>query len=428
VKIKKMFVIIMIFLITFTTIACSKPKIVAEPVEIQFLLPADAIDDTSYSTSYRELYLNAAENFHKLNPQITIKVVHPTENYSSFQEYLKSNEVTDIVPFPLSSLQALEKEEVLVDLLSLQRSSGSKEIDIYKGILDMGMVNDKLLALPYSIDPYVVIYNKDFFDAAHIPYPEVDWTWEQFRSISKQLKPTGGSMLPYMPQFIDLLMAGYGKGMLSPNGETAVGYLDSPEAVQTVRWLNAYFHDDTEKKDTGVLGTDYGFETFNTGMVLGSFYSYSYYKGKFGDRKDRIGVASLPHFEDGERANQLIYMEGFGITQKSKHPDAAWRFIEYLALSANEDSVKFEEYYLTPSKSMSEAFHQDSDPIKRIFEDEMYHVVKPSPNKYNIDFTSFLTTDDKDIPDKLHDLALKVDEEMIRLKNIKDQQTESQSP
>jgi multiple sugar transport system substrate-binding protein len=69
----------------------------------------------------------------------------------------------------------------------------------------------------------------------------------EFRDISKKIKPTQGPLLAYDPMIMDLLMASTGKRVLSPEGNTSVGFLDSPEAIRTIQWLNAYYHNDMTK-------------------------------------------------------------------------------------------------------------------------------------------------------------------------------------
>jgi len=48
-------------------------------------------------------------------------------------------------------------------------------------------INGKVIGFPAIIDNLSVIYNKDLFDAAHVPYPSNDWTWDDFRATAKKL-------------------------------------------------------------------------------------------------------------------------------------------------------------------------------------------------------------------------------------------------
>jgi multiple sugar transport system substrate-binding protein len=411
----------MILLTTITMISCSKPEIETAPVEIHF-------QTNLLKNSDQSPYQDAIENFHKLNPQITVTLDYmpsPPEGGTtmSYQDVLKSesNELWDIIFLPADISQYASDKGLLQDLLRLQQSYGIKEIDIDKRILDAEKIVDQLLILPIQADPQAVFYNKDFFDAAHIPYPQADWTWEQFRDISKQLKPTNGSILFYDFNTLNLLMSSTGKSMLSPDGDTFVGYMDSPEAIRALQWLNAYYNDDIVKTVPASYDAFQQFNGLQAGMVIGNMsHTQQFNLG------DKLGVAPPPHFEGGERANPTTFW-GFGISKKSKHPEEAWKFLEYLTLTKNEDSIKYADSFLTTSKSMSEATGQSSDPTKNIYVEEMNnHMVKPSLDSnayaYSIwnqelfdQFKELLTTADEDIPAKLHDLALKLDQEMNRL-------------
>jgi multiple sugar transport system substrate-binding protein len=344
-----------------------------------------------------------------------------------FNKLLESDRSPDIVA--TSTLLALEAKGLLLDLKQLQQSSGSEEIDINQEILDSAMSDGKLLILPYSASPIAVLYDKNLFDAAHIPYPQNDWTWEKFREISMKLKLKSTPIF-YSPLSLDLLMAGTERGLLSPNGDTSIGYMDSPEAIRAIKWLNGYLHE--------LKASTINYEANCIGMCFSFFgEQFSRYQAR---STNNLGIAPLPHFENGKRGNR-IFFQGFVISRKSKHPEAAWKFINYLTLSKNSDSFKIADSILTTSKSIAEAVGQSTDPTKSIYMDEMNYTVKSSfdintifnqawlENQYNLynKFNELLTTDDKDIPAKLHDFALELDREMKRLKQVEDQQTKSSS-
>jgi hypothetical protein len=71
------------------------------------------------------------------------------------------------------------------------------------------------------------------------------------------------------------------------------------------------------------------------------------------------------------------------------------------------------------------------DPVKSIFSGEINYAVKPTGyinplffEAWSLDlnskFQNLLTTDDNDVPTKLHDIALKLDQELTRLRDIRD--------
>jgi len=419
---KKWLPIILLFPVVMAASACrEQPVKEIEPVTIHLLLPkpnsnAPGLYDTD------ALYRKSIAAFHEANPLITVTIDYIDEIAETEKPDL------DIIPMDTLAVETASEQEVLLDLLPLQRSAATKN-DIDRKILDTAMVDGKLLVLPYAANPLLVLYNKDFFDKAHIPVPQGDWTWEQFRDISKKLSPERGSAIPYLPNILEILAATAGKSLLSPAADTSVGYLDSPEAVRSVQWLNDYYRDDASKiTPMAFLDAGKQFNNFQTGMVLGNLESYTFYKQNLGDK---LGVAPLPHFQDGARANPISF-SGFGISKDSKHPMEAWAYIHYLSLTNTELSAEFAKYNLVTSDSMAKAVQQDTDPIKNVFADEMKHAVKPvglgSPLMYdpdlNTEFRQLFKADNEKIPSLLHSLALKVDVQIKQMENAKKEKAE----
>jgi len=59
--------------------------------------------------------------------------------------------------------------------------------DFWPAASQTATVNGKVIGFPAIIDNLSVIYNKDLFDAAGVPYPSSDWTWDDFRATAKQM-------------------------------------------------------------------------------------------------------------------------------------------------------------------------------------------------------------------------------------------------
>lgn len=392
-----------------------------ETVEVHIL------DDFSNAQNpINAYYLDAIESFEKKNPNIKVIVDPPGDKLSSKQkimELLNSDQPVDLIPLDANAVQ---DKSLLLDLLPLSSSSGSTGMDIYPEVLNSTLVKGSLFVLPIRAHPEALLIRKDAFDAADVPYPEGEWTWEQFREVSKRIQTAQkkGSVLPYDLNTLDLLMASTGKSMISPEGETFVGFLDSPEAVRSIQWLNAYYADDPTKS-APMSSSDSGIE-FNdrqAGMGLGNAFAYKIYS-EVG--AENIGVVPLPYFEGGKKANPVSF-NGYGIAGKSKNPQAAWKLLEYLCFDKNQFSIEIAKFNMTTSASMAESTGQTPDPIKSIFEDELRHSVKaardfPFVNEtWNdammTEFQALMRVDDQEIQVGLHNLAEKLDQELHRLKN-----------
>ncbi|QGQ99321.1 extracellular solute-binding protein [Paenibacillus psychroresistens] len=207
-RIKRMHWIIIIILLVITTSACNKTKELSEPIEIHF--QSTSTKSMSSGGPMGDPINDAIANYHKLNPLITIILDYLPESlmkqidvngepmtsimftFEDMVKLLESNAPPDIISISPGDLPLAESKDLLYNLLQI---SGAKKMDINKQILDLATINGKLLTLPYAANPNAIFFNKNIFDEAHIPYPQGDWTWEEFRDVSKKLGATPIPML-----------------------------------------------------------------------------------------------------------------------------------------------------------------------------------------------------------------------------------------
>jgi len=436
----------MILIVAFAASACNRNEKVTEPVDIHFLLMApQSMAGSASPNSYFQHLKDAAEHFNEANPLIRVIIDYLPESAvksstiggervttlsfsaDDMVKLLESENPPDIVQASPADGRFFEAKGALKDLYLLQKPAGSGAIDIDRRLLDNVTVKGKLPSLPYAGAQQLVVYNKEKFDQANIPYPQADWTWEQFRDISNKMNPALAPELTYGIDTLELLMASTGKGLLSQDGETTVGYLDSPEAIRALQWLNGFYREkgQTAPKSAAESGVTVWQQFFKgqSGMYIGGIgIRFNYFlEGK------NLGYAPVPHFAGGKRANPITFI-GYGIASKSKHPEEAWQFITYIAMSKNEDALKLAESYVTTSKTLAEATEQSSDPAQSVALEEMKVAVNRADqnNRFfykawneNLDaqFQNLLAAKDEELPARLHDLALKVDQEMHRLQN-----------
>jgi multiple sugar transport system substrate-binding protein len=433
---KWLFIVLLLFIVLTISACTGEKEIKTEPAEVhvQVFFP-----ESMKTHPLTKPYLDAVDEFNQIKPHIKVIIDYlaPSEmtNTNWMHEMVKlleSDKAPDVIPWSPGDTQIVGEKNLLRDLLPFI----SEEVDIPQQILDSGMMDGKLLVLPIGAHPSGVFYNKLLFDEAQIPYPEGDWTWDQLRDISKKMKGHT-SVLSYDYNSLELLLASTGNGVLSPDGSTSIGYLDSPEAVRKLQWLNAFYRDVQQvAAPLAAIEPFNPFASLESGMFVGNLGTrFANFEGEY---KQSLGVAPLPYFEGGQRANPVAFT-GYAISSKSKYPEAAWEFIQYLTLEKNEHSLKLAKYQIPTSKSMAEAAGVSTDPINSIFNEELKFAVQISGEKnpfyyqaWNEDlkaqFQMLLTAQDEEIPDKLHDLAQKLDQEMNRLKSESVAQAENASP
>jgi multiple sugar transport system substrate-binding protein len=82
----------------------------------------------------------------------------------------------------------LAQSPAIADLSQAVQDPSVNWSDFWPAAQSTVTVNGKVIGFPAIIDNLSVIYNKDLFDAANVPYPSADWTWDDFRNAAKALR------------------------------------------------------------------------------------------------------------------------------------------------------------------------------------------------------------------------------------------------
>ncbi|MBC7811238.1 MAG: sugar ABC transporter substrate-binding protein [Burkholderiales bacterium] len=178
-----------------------------------------------------------------------------------------------------------------------------------------------------------IAYNKDIFDAAGVAYPEEGWTIADYRSIAEQLNDpdnevygAGGIEGGEGCMLWSLFSFNLGGNITSEDGRQVVGYLDSPETIEAMRWCLEL----TEVASPASMAEQFGEVTFMSGDVGMQAISDWEVPALQEQATFNWGVIGAPRFnEDTEVepwADSYIYYMWSG----SEHKDEAWQLIEYL--------------------------------------------------------------------------------------------------
>ncbi|PKM58545.1 MAG: ABC transporter substrate-binding protein [Firmicutes bacterium HGW-Firmicutes-3] len=124
--------------------------------------------------------------------------------------------------------------------------------DFVASMLSQGTYNGELYALSPSESSVVIYYNKDIIDAAGIEVPmklEDAWTFDEFMEIVKTVHKDGevygvniapdygtGEWMTYMPT---LFLWSFGGNIISEDGMTAEGYINSSASVEAMEYFQS---------------------------------------------------------------------------------------------------------------------------------------------------------------------------------------------
>ena len=288
------------------------------------------------------------EEFQQKNPDINLKIVEGPNATNQIEDlytssFLLGNSPYDLVFMDIVWVPKFAAAGWLTDLSD--RISPEELGQFLSGDVSGGRYQGKLYRIPLRSDAGMLYYRKDLLQEAGYEPPE---TFEELIQISQELQKQGLAEWGYVWQgkqyeglaamFVEIL-AGYGAFWVDP--ETLEVGLDKPEAVQAVEFLRS-----TVKKGISPPGvTTYQEEEtrllFQNGKAV-FLRNWPYV----------FGLASKPdsviqgQFEikpmvraPGQRSGACQGGWGLGIAKTSKHPEEAWKVIEFL--SSEEVQRKF---------------------------------------------------------------------------------------
>ncbi|MFC5531402.1 ABC transporter substrate-binding protein [Cohnella yongneupensis] len=424
-------------MLLFLTTSCTMKKKPQEKAVIHFPITTEyEVKETNLQSikdnldPREKLLMDIVEHFNSIQDEVEVKTDFITVTSGGWPgseldlDSYKNKEGTPFDIYRFNSYAAFDFDDVLnknpgilLDMSSMYNSSA--HATIAQTILQGGMHDDKLLMIPATINFNTMTYNKQIFDELNIPYPDSDWTWEQFSEIASHIRASGsyrGSFLPFEPiDLIRLILNISGNDIFASDGSTAIGYLDSEAAIKAIRWFRFYlvanpqstrYEDWTESDSTA----------FEEGkMGIASHYSRNE------SNKLKTGTVPMPRVA-GQPNTIPVYMTGMGISSQSLQPQAAWKFIEYLLLSVNKDSLNYAYGLLPASEPLAQEMGKTEEDMTNLYgfvangacRVKPYWLERVWNNQLKAQLDEIMSADDSEVPDLMHKLAEAVDKELKR--------------
>ncbi|WP_160719646.1 ABC transporter substrate-binding protein [Bacillus sp. USDA818B3_A] len=293
---------------------------------------------------------NAAENkayeelvsaFEKANPDIDVQMKSiPYSDYEiRLRTELAAGNPPDILTIDSPTLALYANTGSLLSLDQYMRKEGKID-DIPETTLKGLSYKGQIYLAPVTESSIALCYNIHLFKKAGIPLPPKNpnkpLTWDEVVEIAKKLNNPAKGVIGIDPAqgfgegeapayFKTPFLWQFGTTVLSPDGTTASGYVDSAEALKALQ-----FYQDLYNK-YGVATFEIPSGAFESGKlamtVMGSWTLKDFERNTDFKLGEDFGVAPLP------KAKYQVAPNGawsLGITSKSKHPKEAWKFIKYV--------------------------------------------------------------------------------------------------
>jgi multiple sugar transport system substrate-binding protein len=235
--------------------------------------------------------------------------------------------------------------------------------DFYQGLFNYSTMYRKLYGMPAGFTTRVVYYNKDLFDAAHVPYPKDGWTWDDFKSVAKQLSNPAINQYGFgvrpEPDTYDLqgIVWSNGSSFISEDGKKIDSYMNSPETIESIEM----FADMVKGKSAVLVGgknQQSGEEVFKEGKIA-MWESGIWPLEEFKKAKVNFGTVEMPAFK-GKQVRGVISSSAISIAKDSKNKDLAWEFVKFYS---SPEAIKMRTADLPVRISMVKELKTDQDPL-----------------------------------------------------------------
>lgn len=291
---------------------------------------------------------NLVDAYTKEHPNVTINLVsQPAENYFSL---LKASAISGSGPdiaVMWTGLFTLKYKNLLTPLKGLVPDDALAKMDGLRWTTDNFDPNGNPYVIPLETQFYIGFYNKDAFSKAGVS--AVPTTWDELFNACTKLKTAG-----YTPVV-------YGNGGQSLGAEFYPWYDTSYVEIGQLSvddWRNLYdgktawnspgqvaaFQNWASMKDKGCTNPDVLTKTDNVNdflngkaaMIIDGTWDTQKFTDALGDKV----AAFVPPFSDSPIKGVVQYAgDGFGITQSSKHKQAAADFLAFIASDAGMKAV-----------------------------------------------------------------------------------------
>ncbi|MCB9006520.1 MAG: sugar ABC transporter substrate-binding protein [Ardenticatenaceae bacterium] len=161
----------LLLIVLLSVAGCSSAK-----ETVSFMISGDPAE--------RQAYLNLVAAFEEAHPEITVEVTHipsGSEYRSRLATEFAAGSPPDVTLMNYRRFSAFAANGLLEPLGPyLAQSDLIKAEDFYPITIDAFIWDGAITCIPQNISSLVVYYNQDMFDAASLPYPADDWTWDDF--------------------------------------------------------------------------------------------------------------------------------------------------------------------------------------------------------------------------------------------------------
>jgi multiple sugar transport system substrate-binding protein len=314
--------------------------------------------------------------FEKENPDIIVQLeaVAGSDYYARLFTQIASGDAPDIMQIGDDAVPNFVSKGAVIPLDDFIKGQYPLDTSIYlPGMIEPGQYKGVQYFLPKDFSTLAVYYNKKLFDKYNVAYPNENWTWDDFLKTAQALtidenkdgvpEQWGVQLTANWTSGFEYWVAAAGGSLISEDGKSFVGYMDSPETISAVQ----FYADLYNKYKVAPPPADFnqwagGNPEFENGTAAMRLFGRWPQSGLKANDKIDLGLVTVPAGK--EKAN-VEFWGGFGISSTAKNPEAVWRFLRYYA--GAEGSKTWALHGIPPVAKAAEEVGMYTDPIESVW-------------------------------------------------------------
>ena len=319
--------------------------------------------------------------FEDKNPNIIVQLepVSGRDYYARLLTQLAAKAAPDIMQVGDDAVPSFVSKKAFLPLDDYIKNNKFDPSIYLPGLLDPGKINGVQYLLPKDYSPVAVFFNKKLFDAAGVAYPKEGWTWDEMLATAQKLtkKDASGKVTQWGIQLpaawttgFEYWVAAAGGALISKDGKTFSGFMDSPEVTRAVQFYgdlyNKYQVAPQPADMNSFGGGNAEFASGKAAMMLFGRWPQSGFKT---NPNISLGVVAPP--QDKVRAN-VLFWGGFGIASSSKEPATAFSYLSFV--SGEPGAAVWKDWALPAVKSVADSSGLSKDPIEGVWIGELNHL------------------------------------------------------
>lgn len=347
-------------------------------------------------TKAEEAEANGAliDEFERANPGISVELQNEAGSQGAMaklQTLISGNEAPDVVSLHGAFYIPLASKGALLDIEPyIQQSPDISLDDFDPRLVELCRYDGKLYSLPRYTSVYTLFYNEELFDNAGVPHPtdQDPWDWDAYLSAAKKLTrdtdgdgktDTWGCVIDFWGARMYPWLWANGGDIFSQDRTRCV--LDSPEAIEAVRFAADLLHVHKVTPETLSSEHDQGLEMFsqgNIGMYMTGPWDVQHLRAASDSQGLKWAVAALPR---RKRQATMLGTENYAICSQTEQPEEAWKLFGFL-MSPRAQQYMAETQEKMPSRlSVINGPYVEADVgyDRRIFAEALSYAVEP-PN------------------------------------------------